>query len=643
MSNQESTRERLTNGIIVRQPDYQALLAVVESAVEGMALTDLAGSLVYVNRAFSAMHGLDATNLSGQPASVYYAAGTQPDFTRIAAATANHADFTGETVHRRRDGSTFPCREQRSVFYDADGRPAGMVLAALDISEQKRLENEFWESEFKYREIVQNANSIIIRWDTDGRITFFNQYARHFFGYSEEEIVGKNIVGTIVPATDSAGYALTKMMEEIQQRPERYESSENENIKKNGDRVWVAWTNKAILDHNGMMIGILSIGNDITERKRMERELLQAQKLESLGVLVAGISHDFNNILTEVFGNIGAAKLYLDLAQKVFQRLSEAEKASLRAKKLTAELLAFTKSRIPVEKTSSIAAIIEDSASFVLRGSNVVCDFAIQDDLWPVSFDEEMLLHVFSTLIINSQQAMPEGGLINIGAENVEVTSEDQIPVRSGKYVKITMTDHGVGIPEQVLPKIFDPYFTTKQEHTGLGLATAYSIVRRHRGHIVVNSTVGIGTTFSVFLPVARDTSHDEAPEESVPGEKTRVLVVDDDELSRIAIREILTVLNCEPAFAHAGSEAVEIFRKAIEARQPFDMIVVDSGLVDGIAGKEIIRTLFRLYPGLKALLCSCEHEVLTEAHRALGFTEIVDKPYNIQELSVAINRLVGR
>jgi len=643
MSDQDTTKERPVGGTDAAILDRQALLAVVESAVEGMALVDTESRLVYANRAFAEMHGCSEETLAGQDASTFYAEGLRPDFAAICAATGNCTRFTGETMHHSRDGRTFPCSERRSVFYDDSGRPVGLILAALDITAQKRLENEFWESEFKYREIVQNANSIIMRWDPDGRITFFNQYARQFFGYAEDEIVGKNLVGTIVPETNSAGHAVTKMIEGIQQRPEHYETNENENVKKNGERVWVSWTNKAILDAHGNMVGILSIGNDITERKRMEQELLQAQKLESLGVLVAGISHDFNNILTEVFGNIGAAKLYLDLAQKVFERLSEAEKASLRAKKLTAELHAFTKSRMPIKKTSSIAALIEDSASFVLRGSNVVCDFAFPDDLWPVSFDEEMLLHVFSTLMINAQQAMPEGGLINIGAENVEVTSEDPIPVRSGRYVKITIEDHGVGISEQVLPRVFDPYFTTKQEHTGLGLATAYSTVRRHRGHISVESTLGSGTTFNVFLPVAREAQGEEAPEEAVPVEKTRVLVMDDDELSRIAVREILTVLNCEAAFAHTVGEALEIFQKSLDLGQPFDLVLGDAGLIEGTKGADVIRTMFQLHTGLKALLCTEPGEVLTEAHRALGFADIVEKPYNIQELSVTINRVVGR
>lgn len=640
----EDLRKRIDRGENsgLKSPDG-FMTDMVEAATEGLALVDPSGVMTYVNAALAEMHGVTKDELVGKHFSQCYSEATLPQVETVREEAAAAGFFAGEIWRKKADGSEFPCHERHTAVTSPSGDVRGTVVAVRDITQRKKMEDEFWESESKYREIVQNANSIILRWTPDGVITFFNQYARTFFGYSEDEIIGRNMVGSIIPETDSSGHGLTSLVEEIRKRPEFYATYENENMRKNGERVWVAWTNKAIVDNDGAVVEVLSIGNDITDRKRMEQDLLEAKKLESLGILIGSIAHDYNNILTEVFGNIGAAKLYVDLAQNVFQRLSEVERASLRAKRLTSELLNFAKGPDESARARSIGALIEDSASFVLRGSNIVCDFSIQDDLWRVKFDEEMILQVLSTLIINAHQAMPEGGLLRVGAENTTISGEDNLPVRPGRYVKITVQDEGLGIPREILPNIFDPYFTTKRERTGLGLASVYSIVRKHRGHITVDSTEGVGTTFEIYLPAASEEAGAEEVEEKEAAVKLRALVIDDDEVSRTTAREFLTVLGHEAAFAQDGVEALDTCRKAQEAGQPFNLIIAGAETVKGGDGRESLRRLLEFDPTFGALLACPESDPTAEQHASYGFRGVVAKPFNIQDLSIVLGKLLGK
>ena len=242
---------------------------------------------------------------------------------------------------------------------------------------------------------------------------------------------------------------------------------------------------------------------DLIERKRMEDELLNARRLESIGVLAGGIAHDYNNLLTGILGNISLLSLTLKSDEKAYRLLGQAEKASLKAKDLTQKLLTFSEGGWPVKKTMLIGQLLRDSADFALSGSNVTCDFKIPDDLWAVEIDEGQINQAIQNLVINADQAMPEGGVLKLKAENYTVTEKDNLPLLDGRYVKITVEDHGVGIPKELLSKIFDPYFTTKEIGSGLGLATTYSIIKRHGGNISVESKTEVGTTFNIHLPVS--------------------------------------------------------------------------------------------------------------------------------------------
>jgi len=332
------------------------------------------------------------------------------------------------------------------------------------------------------------------------------------------------------------------------------------------------------------LLGFWWLKRDISEKKRAEEELLRAQNLESLGLLAGGIAHDFNNLLTGVMGNISLALGYLDPGHRACARLEAAVTASSRARELTRQLLTFSQGGAPVKKTSSIDELLTDAVMFALRGSKALCRFSIPEDLWHSEMDAGQIHQVISNLVINAVQAMPEGGTLQIDAANVTVSEMDGQPLENGRYVRITVRDTGMGIPQEYLQKIFDPYFTTKETGTGLGLTTSHSIVRKHGGSMTVESEVGLGSTFQFYLPASPRTPN--VSQETDEGDFSgtgRVLVMDDDDLIRDLAGELLTMLGYQVAFAKDGDEAVCAYRESLISDRPFDAVIMDLTIPGGM------------------------------------------------------------
>jgi signal transduction histidine kinase/CheY-like chemotaxis protein/ABC-type uncharacterized transport system substrate-binding protein len=400
-----------------------------------------------------------------------------------------------------------------------------------------------------------------------------------------------------------------------------------------------------ILDDTGEVFLVAEHIRDITERKKMEEEILKAQKLESLGVLAGGIAHDFNNLLTGIMGNISLSKMYSDPSGKAFARLDEAEKACHRATGLTRQLLTFAKGGEPVKKAASIGQILGESAGFVLRGSNVRCESCLKDDVWAVEIDEGQMSQVFSNLFINADQAMPEGGIITVHADNVTVGASDSLPLREGRYVRISIRDQGSGISEEDLPKIFDPYFTTKEKGSGLGLSTVYSIIHNHGGHVEVETTVGVGTVFHLYLPA----SDAEPAPPAVAGKEGatvrnagRILVMDDEELVREIAREILAHLGYDADLCSDGGEALDMYRQALAAGCPYSAVIMDLTVPGGMGGKEAMKALLDMDPEVKGIVSSgYSNDPVLARFREYGFRALAMKPYSVDELSAALDSVL--
>jgi PAS domain S-box-containing protein len=380
---------------------------------------------------------------------------------------------------------------------------------------------------------------------------------------------------------------------------------------------------------------------EVNQRKQMEEELLRAGKLEALAVLAGGIAHDFNNFLTIVQGNLDLAKIHTKPGDRVYEILQQTDTACKRAVSLASQLLTFGKGGAPILRAASVAQTLAASVDLARAGSQIRFELTIPDDLWPAEIDIGQIGQVFHNVLLNARQAVAERGVIEVRAENVMV-EPGLLPIRAGKYVRISIRDYGCGIPATVLPKIFDPYFTTKQTGSGLGLATAYSIVTKHQGHIRVESTVGQGSTFYIHLP-ASAVSPVPQPTAVIQKGTGRILVMDDEEGIRTLLALILGHLGYEVQCASDGAEAVELFVAARASGRGFVGVLLDLTVPGRMGGKEAAAEIRRIDPSAKLIVSSgyTDAPVMSE-FRKYGFDDVIRKPYTLAELSAVLTRVIG-
>ncbi|TFH42760.1 MAG: response regulator, partial [Chrysiogenales bacterium] len=412
--------------------------------------------------------------------------------------------------------------------------------------------------------------------------------------------------------------------------------------RKDGTLLPIELRMNLLQDDEGNNTGTWSIIHDISERKKTEDELLKTSKIESLGVFAGGIAHDFNNLLTAIMGNISIAKLDADIGSGTYGVLLEAERASMRARDLTLQLLTFSRGGAPIKKLSSIRDLLVDTADFVLSGSRIKCDFSIPENIWSVEIDEGQISQVIHNLVLNAREAMPGGGIISICAENRTIAPGDHRSLDPGNYIDIRISDTGYGIPKNDLHKIYDPFFTTKDKGNGLGLSVTYSIIKRHSGTITVETSEGRGTVFTILLPATRAVAS-ARPERSDPHtfRPGRVLVMDDEEMVLHVAGKIMNRLGLSVVTARDGREAVEIYEGAIRSGDPFDLVIMDLTVPGGMGGKDAIAILKKIDPSVRAIVSSgYSNDPIMASFRDYGFMGVVAKPYSIEDLQEVIEKV---
>jgi signal transduction histidine kinase/ActR/RegA family two-component response regulator len=385
--------------------------------------------------------------------------------------------------------------------------------------------------------------------------------------------------------------------------------------------------------------------HEIAERKRAEDELIKAQKLESLGVFAGGIAHDFNNILTAILGNLSFARMQLSPSHDIARRLEECEKATVRASEVTRQLLTFAKGGEPVKKLIDSASLIREATSFVLRGLNSRNVVDLADDYWCVEADGGQLSQALHNLLINAAQAMCDGGEVTVSGVNEMLEAGNAQMLPHGAYVKIIVEDHGCGIPQENLGRIFDPYFTTKSQGSGLGLASVYSIVKRHGGTVGVSSTVGVGSCFTIYLPASPGKRPEAALVKKVaaPAPGGRILIMDDEDFIREIATEILQFEGYEVEVCADGREAVERFRRAWEKSTPFACCVLDLTVSGGMGGKEAAPLLREIDPDAVLLVSSgYSNDPVIADFRNYDFNGAISKPFDAATLVEELGRLIG-
>ncbi|MFW2369082.1 MAG: PAS domain S-box protein, partial [Desulforhopalus sp.] len=745
-------------------------LNLYDYAPVGYATCNEKGAIVIANLTFATMLGIERMDLFGKMLSHFILKNDQDILYKYRQRLVKtKAPQTFELRMVTKDGHPFYARMECVIVKAEDDESEEIRIVVSDISESKKAELAFRENEKKYRELVENANSIILRLDRDGNVIFVNKFAQNFFGYSENEILGKSAIGTIIPEMESSGRDLREMYSNIVTNPHEYLQNENENINKNGEVVSVSWTNKATLDQDGNVVEILAIGNDISERKkaednlreseekyrsvmesmkdaayicsseyrieymnpamidkvgrdvtgkvchkalynldkicswcpfdrikqdehveyefadatsnryysslnpprhdadgsdqstqdkdgeyesaddttsnnyysilnspihhtdgtvskltifrdittqkeaeneklRLEKELIQAEKMDSIGKLAGGIAHDFNNILATV---IGFTELALDDVEKGTpqeENLQEVYKAGKRAKGLVKQIQSFAHGASEVQEPTQLGTIAKEVLKLIRPMISSAIE--IKEDIESSSLimgNPAQIHQILMNLCTNAAHAMEEtGGILEIGLDDFELKgqSADQLKLKSGNYMKISVSDTGVGIDPSIIDLIFEPHFTTKGvgKGAGMGLALAYSAIESSGGKLVVDSELGKGSIFSVYLPLTkRNESSQSSGKETMPSGTEHILFVDDELPVAKMGKLVLESLGYRVTVKTSSVEALELFKSN---PADFDLVITDMVMPD-MSGDILALELITSRPDISVILCT--------------------------------------
>ena len=616
------------------------MIALLEHAPMPIAATDREDAYLLVNRAWEDTTGLTREAVIGKTNSDIFA----PELaSRVLAGNLEVIEGRRACVIQELIGSPQGQRLFQTVKFpllDHLGEVETVGSIAIDVTEQTWAEELLKESEERYRNLVElSTNAIYIA--IDGKYVFSNRAGVRLLGASApEDIVGREVIDFVHPEFREAERERVRMLCEDGLAPlaqeEKYVCLDGTVVDVDVSAIPFTFQDRA---------AILILAHDITERKKLEVELEKNERFESIGLLAGGIAHDFNNLLSAILGNISLSKLLTPENAETYHLLAEAENASLRARDLTRQLLTFARGGAPVKKSATVGELIKETCAFALRGSNVGCIFDIPAQLPTVEVDVGQISQVVQNLVINADQAMPGGGTITVCCEEVAAGEGLPLQLDGTRYVRISIGDTGDGIPPDHLKRIFDPYFTTKQMGSGLGLATAFSIIKKHDGCILAESELGKGSLFQIYLPAAD--APVKSPAAPVPAPflgKGRILFMDDEEAVRFLAGRTLRRMGFEVEFAKDGVQAIELYSEALAAGQKFSAAVMDLTIPGGMGGREAVKLLHQLDPELRAFVSSGYSDDPVMANpRSYGFCGVIPKPFLYEEMVAALQQVFGK
>src|SRR6202162_2385664 len=507
------------------------------------------------------------------------------------------------------------------------------IIALREHEERKKAVTELRQSEELFRTLVENASDAIFITDPKGNLIDANLATCQMFKAMREELLRSSI----------KEFVLKEDLPEVEKGIEAVLAGnaivrERRFVRTDGTSVLTEISAKMIARHR-----IHVFVRDITARKKIDEALVKETKFESIGLFAGGIAHDFNNLLTAILGNLSLSLSSMEKSNPLFEQLTEAEGAAVRAQDLARQLMTFSKGSAPLRKEVSIASLVRDSANFAARGSSLKCQFNLPDNLWIVMGDEGQLSQVIHNTIFNSIQASQSEGIRELLSRNYQTDGQGEVFLKPGTYVEISIKDHGVGIPEEHFQKIFDPYFTNKPGGTGLGLATAYSIVKKHGGEIKVSSAVNEGATFNIYLPAVQK-SMPAKPDLPVSlGGKGKILLMDDEELVLNVTSRMLNKLGYSVVLARNGDEAVAKFNEALSSGSVFDALILDLTIPGGMGGRETLQKILAIRPDVKAIASSgYSNDVVMADWSKFQFCGLLPKPYRLTELGITLRQVIA-
>ncbi len=554
---------------------------------------------------------------------------------------------TKEYKIRCKDGSEIWSQGHIRYFYE--GETLSRAIAVMHhVTDQRQIEAALRESEERFRTLVEQSPFGISLIDKDGRYKYLNPKFKEMFGYDLEDIpTGKEWFQKAYPDEEYRKEVISTWKEDQEAlgigeaRPRTFRMA-----CKNGEERVINF--RTIKLENG---GQLIFYQDMTETEMLEKQIRQAEKLEAIATLTSGIAHDYNNLLSIIVGNLGLALQDAEQGSDQAAFLNEAEKAARKVGELTHELMALSRGGAPIKEPGSLKELLRHLRNEILAESRISVYESISEDLRVVFHDPRKMRAVFRNVVQNAVEAMPDGGTLTLKAENMRVERGDAVPglpLKPGDYVRISIKDEGRGISEEDLDKIFDPYFSTKamgvQKGMGLGLATAYAIVQKHEGHITVNSAPGSGTTVSIYLPAAeKEASKKESKKsELTSGPKGKILVMDDEEMLRNVIQQMLTRLGYEIKTVKDGVEAIRAYRNGLDSQDPFDAVILDLTVKEGMGGEQTIQELVKIDPDIKAIASSgyLNAPVMADPEK-YGFKTALAKPYEMKGLKETLENVL--
>ncbi len=626
--------------------------SIIENILDGMITVDEEGIIQSMNPSAEKMFGCINNEMVGHKFTklVPKAYGAEPE--PLVCAWDDLLKRTGSTtmaVGRTRRHVTFPV--EISLSQMVVDKQTLFVAMVRDVTERRRFEQEIAADKESLAVTLRSIEDGVITTDVTGKIIMINNAGENLTGWTSKEAIGRSLKSVYNIAIDLQAQA------RAQKTGSRNEAQsillsmpENATLRsRNGREHVIEQVASPIRDSKNEVAGVVLVFRDITERQRNEAERRKAETLEQLGLLAGGIAHDFNNLLTAIIGNISLASLILPPNDEMGGRLNDAKNASMRARDLAQQLLTFARGGAPIKKTASMGKLIQDTVSFSLRGTHSRSEFLFGADLWPAEIDSGQISQVIANLVVNADQAMPNGGTLHVSCDNFsyDADSSPAIPdLMHGDYLRLAIRDEGVGISEDAIKRIFDPYFTTKAKGNGLGLATTYSIIKNHNGLITVQSKVHYGSTFTISLPALR---HQQVPVEAPPRQLNevvsgdgRILIVDDEEAIRALVEFTLERLGYKVTQAESALEGVEIYRQKLAAGERFDLVILDLTLPGGMGGKEALKKLIEIDPTVNAIVSSgYAMDATMSRYQDFGFRGVIAKPYEAAELGRTVHEVI--
>lgn len=520
-----------------------------------------------------------------------------------------------------------------------------MISLSRDISARKNSEHLLLEEKDRLTITLASIADAVISTDKNGIVIMLNHIAEKLIGVKSTEAINHPIEEVLDLWCKTHDSRTPDIVDKVLKRGEVNRCPNKMLLYTvDGQTIPVSASVSPIRGVNDTIAGMVVVLRDVSAEERLEGERLRTSKLESLGIMAGGIAHDLNNLLAIISGNLTLAHNLCSNESALIAHLNRISQATDRARDLSVRLVTFAKGGRPLKCISSLRTIIEDSVKLAMTGSKHKCQCNIIDSLWLTEIDTTQMTQVFNNILINAAQSMDEGGKIEVNASNEMLASQDilrlGLPLESGPYVRVVIADHGIGIEPEILHKIFDPFFTTKTGSTGLGLSSAYSIVKGHRGHIGVHSEPHVGSVFSIYLPAKPEVKH---PHDAEKEENTkfsiRILVMDDEELLIDMMTSLLSALGHKVESALNGDEAIMKYKKAVNSGTPFDLVILDLTIPGELGGKEILTELKKLNPQVKAVASSgyCIDPVMAD-YEHFGFAARLPKPFCMEDLKEVLS-----